>query len=237
MIEQKSLFRQDIKAYHLDSGLLYQFILCEFFATIQGIRNLQQEMKNFQNGKANIIETHLQILIGHQEDSLHGFNWRPEYAALTKLRIYCTQFAETAESDDKGTLGLQELADQAWLIASQTVTTFKIQYRNGEFAKVLLNLQKNIAKLDKIISKLSKQILKALARFKLNENVLFYLLRHNDQIVTAFGLSQSQQLFKKLFKDGLREAVQYMTSRYALRGFSQLVPIISSRAAELEKKV
>ena len=233
MVEQKSLLRQDIKAYHLDGGLLFQFILSEFFSAMDGIRELHRRI---DAGDLNEITIALQQMMGHHEEILHGLSWRPESGSIVKLRNYCTQFAESAMPGDKVAITMQQYADQAWLITSQSITTIKIIIKNGNENTTSKEIVKTVEKLDKVLKKLSNLILKALTRYKLNENVLFYLLRHQEHITSSFGLTQSSQLFKRLFKDGVREAVQFMTSRYALRGFQQLIPIISSRAAELEKK-
>lgn len=219
MTDQKISIRQEIKAYHLDNGLLFQFILSEFFAAV----DIAQSENN--------IEKVLERLIGHHEEALCNFSWRPEYAILTKLRNFCTHFADEASADDKTSIAMQEYADQAWLIASHMATILK---RNGKKDEAI---QKNLEKLNKILAKLGRVILKALTTFKLNENVLFYLLRHHKHIKAAFGLTQSNQLFKRLFKEGVKEAVQFMTSRYAIRGFQQIIPIISSRAKELDIKL
>lgn len=233
MVEQKSLLRQDIKAYHLDGGLLFQFILSEFFSVMNGERELHRKI---DAGDLNEILQSLQKMMGHHEELLHGLSWRPESGSLAKLRNYCTQFAESALPGDKVALMMQQYADQVWLITSQTTTAFRVSIKNGLEDKAAISLEKNLEKLDKILKKLGNIILKALTRYKLNENVLFYLLRHQEHITASLGLSQKNQLFKRLFKDGVREAVQFMTSRYALRGFQQLIPIISTRAAELESK-
>lgn len=233
MVEQKSLLRQDIKAYHLDGGLLFQFILSEFFSAMDSLHKLHASVTDQQ---VEAVAGRLQLMMGHHEDLLHGLSWRPESGALAKLRNYCTQFAESALPGDKIALMMQQYADQVWLIASQTTTAFKVSLKNGVEKPVGTALVKNVDKMDKLLKKLGSVILKVLARFKLNENVLFYLLRHQEHITSSFALSQKNQLFKKLFKDGVREAVQFMTSRYALRGFQQLIPIISNRAAELETK-
>ena len=69
--------------------------------------------------------------------------------------------------------------------------------------------------------------------FSLDENVLFFILRHKDKLDSIYGEGFVKKIFNKMYPDGINEAENYVKKKYAKRGFHNLLMVIASKFTEL----
>lgn len=81
-------------------------------------------------------------------------------------------------------------------------------------------LQAAIRKFD--LERLKKLLPKIALQFKEDENLLFFLIRHQDQWDQVYGENATAKLLKKLHP----HYSTYIEEKYAERGYGHLTPII-----------
>jgi len=76
-------------------------------------------------------------------------------------------------------------------------------------------------------------LLDELITFRDDENVLFFLLRHQAEFDHVYSASMVSKTLETLFAEGLGAASNFLTGRFERRGFYHLIPLISQKIERL----
>lgn len=232
---------------YFNNSLLFQFILAEFLLTYREALSMSELVKNLKKKplpifgsneceeSLNKIKSTLKILGGNSQDQQCLFSWGYDNSFLGKLKNTCALFASNFGKEDKNAASLHRYSHRAWSICSQSVDLLQTMKKgnidnwNDSFV-LLLNL---IEKMQKALQHFSKLITRFLHDFKQDENVLFFVLRHQEQLDTLFGSHFVIQLFTEMFSN-VKEAGKYISKKYEYRGFNQILPLITKKISEFQ---
>ncbi len=208
-------------SYHFNDGLLFQFILHELIYSSEIILDVINLMEETETSEvlATMNDT-LGRLVGASHESMRLLSWMPDHSPLTKLKNYCALFANQSKDSEKPAHLLHSCSDQAWLGFVQA-----LRFLREEAKLPFLHIQKAIIPMKKLKSTVGKM----LPHFRDDENVLFFTVRHHEQIDTLFGQHFVHKLMLELFPDGLDSACDFMVARYTQRGFESLIPEIEQQ--------
>lgn len=210
-------------------GLLFQFILSEFIASYSEVLNMKVESLNVQtisSLKANLIK-----LVGSSQK--HLFSWNLQDGVLTRLKNYCADFSLQGEKSDTIILKMQSYINQAFLSCIQSIDAIQL-YENCE--------EPHQSKLHKILSKFIKEMrcfskltVEIMRQFSGDENVVFFMLRHQPELDRLYGSRFVFKLISKMFPKGITQVSDFLLSQYKQRGFDHLIPTIQKKISELEE--
>lgn len=228
-----------VDAYHLNASLLFQFILADFISAFEAIQTLDtichrkpislpEHAYEHHQEIPQQIEKILYKLIGAKRDEMRLFSWNFNEGILTRLKSYCSLFSQNADSDEKELMAMLHYADKVMQYCLQGVNALheSPDKRTPLFAA--------LEKASNAMHRFAKLIARVIHQFRDDENVIFFVLRHKQQIDKLYGRRFTFKLLCRIYPKGLREARLFLTKRYMERCFDNLPPIISTMISELE---
>lgn len=202
-----------MKVFHQDISLLFQFIFSEYLITH---RELQSLLHLMRQGKD--ISSVLLRLTGAVEDYIRLFALSYHDGSLAKLKSNCAYFMQSEEIPEEEAALMHSHADQAWLLCSECL------YKKSEHL-----IQEALEQLESF----GKILQRMIPYFKGDENVLYFILRHREQLAVPFGPQFVRNCFEQIYPEGLNSALKFLLDRYMARGFSYLIPIIENHFIHL----
>lgn len=231
--------------FNQSSGLLFQFILHEFMMIHQEVSRVKQishRIKIIGNndsiqGCLEDLATTITKLSGSSHDATQGFSWQTQTGLLLKLKNYCNRYSKQDLKKNRAFFGLQDHIMKTWmhclhsLIILQKLPLYrqKEEFRSTMFTPLLRILDR----IDMQIKKISHLLAKTILLFHQDENVLFFILRHQKQLENVYQPLFVKEIFCKIFPKGLKEAENFLMEKYLNRGFEHVLPIISHQFAKL----
>lgn len=204
--------------------LLLQFSLSEFFQVYRLFQNIQKLVEEEQFN--NRLTTQLARFSGLSPERSKVFYWSPDNSCLAKLCYYATFLEDHAQSLFPHFPPVEKSCRKCWMFGSHLFEAIDDQkYVSGEII---------LGKLQRSLRQVAKELIKAITLLKENENVLFFLLRHNAQIDIIYGSCFTMKLIAGLFPGGLNEAKTYLIDKYADRGFDKLSETICQHFNEIQ---
>jgi hypothetical protein len=236
-----SISPRHVNSYHGNNSLLFQFILIEFleaYAEIQKLDSLcsrtptalpKNEISCRQSEKnLHLIQEKLVTLVGATRDYKRLFSWNYSEGILAKLRTYCILFLQNADIDEKELIAIQHYADKIWLNCTQAIDALH------EIPTDRHSLYSSLEKTSSAMQRFAKQITRQILLFKHDENVVFFILRNHKSFDRLYGNRFVARLFSKMYPKGLKDALSFLTTKYAERGFDNMLSIIFKAATEAE---
>src|SRR5690348_9764900 len=148
------------------------------------------------------------------EKSFFPFDWAYPYGHINKMREYASVLESSFPQLKKATLHFQQLVNQ--LFAYPRPKTDKLAARCSEcLPEIFLALEPFI--------KACKE----------NENLIFFLLKHREEIDQCMRKNYLHALLLKLHPTGLSELCEKLCDNYHHRGFYFLIPEIKHLMSEL----
>jgi hypothetical protein len=203
------LFRMS-QHYPKNDSILLQFILSELLLALKIVDVLQE-----------YPEKKLKKLAGSAPTYNRIFPWNLEEGILPKIMIYCDQMIQSTKRENKDILTLRRSTAKVW---QQATSIQELIISDTPFEKELDNTANAIRSLPHLTMPI-------LYLFHDDENVLFFLLRHEKEWKQYAGKRFVPNLLRKLFPQGIEEAEGWMMKRYAVRGFIDLLPVIQEKMA------
>jgi hypothetical protein len=234
--QQIRLPRPHVNAYHLDRNLLFQFILSEFLLIHIETSKLNKILRD-KNGSWYSYQRPIHQLSGFSQSYMRLLVWNNEEGMLAKLMIYCSLFAQHEHSHEEIAKALHSGANQAWLLGLNCLDILRQIKEEPDYPLFQIHIKKAAQRLIRSIKRLQKLLVVAIEHFPLNENVLFFMLRHGKQLDEIYGLGFIYRFFLKRFSGGVEEADRFIKERYSCRGFSHLLPVISAKIMQLSEGV
>lgn len=228
--------------YHHNHSLLFQFILSEFITVHRKIKHLDHlahhlklaEQYPLFRDKCEQIVNELRICLNDLAGSpevMRIFVWNLGEGLLSKFKNNCSLFFEKAAFEDKKNLNISKYAHRIWFLCLDALNiVHRIKQEPGTDYSVLLKM---IEKVTVSMHNLERLIVRLLLQFQDDENVIFFLLRHQSQFDEVYGSHFVVNLFKQMYPNGVQEAGHFLLKRYAKRGFSHILPSIASKIATL----
>ncbi len=228
------------------SGVAFQFVLDTLLETSKNMQSMQQLLsRHFGyplaalafSPKSKLV---LKILHDHVENLVtiipHEFSVVHETGRglLHRLRQDCHHLA----NDHQPAAILEELADKMWLEGNLALFALKHgDSKAEEEPKVAKRLPflGHIARMIKLTERFIKAWPRLLKSFRLDENVLFFLLRRRKDIDETHALNYVQELISKLYPSSRDQFQAYLSQCYKERGFNEQIPVIHSLIGELKK--
>lgn len=235
-----------LKGNQNKNSLIIQFILSEIieaFAEMEKVEGILSEIKLneqrcFTRGdryRLNSLTTSLGILAGQSQNSMRIFTWNLNDGILTKLKNYCTYFAHKLAARDPDAASLQRNADRAWVNCLEALDQMKtLNELTKDEEPDLTNIKAVLEKIYNRLRRLTRITASLIPRYRLDENVLLFLLNNREQLDKIFEVGFVVKLFHKMFPRGLDKAEQLLAKKYAARGFHHLIPLISEKISSLD---
>lgn len=213
-----------MKPYHQTTQLLIQFILSELCKAGLVIRKMIENQELPKKTRAEKLAK----LTGSSWDLMRILSWE-EDGHLAKLHNYTALFSKHDLGMIKEQHSLQKEANKAWL--------FGIEAFEAAHAEIDQTIDSILTKISACLAKMSKLILNIAAQFSTNENVLFFLIRHQPQLDALCGSNTITKWIKKLFPNGLKDVQEFLVTKYRERGFEQIIPHINTAILVAENQV
>jgi len=223
------LQKSSLNSYHHTDSLLVQFVLNDFLLTLEEAYVIRQfadkktETDEFING----LNGYLVNLAGSEQAYIRIFSWIVDSGVLTKLKNTSDLLSERTKKCDQDFIELHNSAHKAWIDCLHTVSLIQ------DFDKGIgdvISLRKAVEKCLSSINKLKPAIKKILPKYIHDENILYFILRHQERFDCQLGPTWSKKLFKTFYPEG---ALTYMTARFTERGFTNLLPEITLKLQEV----
>ena len=155
------------------------------------------------------------------------FLWNDD-GIMAKLKNYCALFMLHFQDDPNcPTNKMHREAHKGWLFALEALDTAQRKSVNLSY------LEQLATKLITVLRQIADFAEKVIDRFKNNENVLFFLVRHSKELDAVIGKPYVSPIFHKIFVNGIQEAQESIIQKYAKRGFSHLAPLIHVKCQNL----
>jgi len=215
--------------YFQQKHLLFQFILSELITTHSTFR-LLSDLVGQVNGDVGMLVEPLTGLVGSTQGHLPVVSWVQE-GSLTKLKHYCALLCQDLESQ-QNCIGMHQEAHQAWWISQQLLDVLKPHPQHGKVGSWKLLMKR----LTKSIQRLTKLIEKGIWEYREDENVLFFVLRHQEQLDDLYNKRFVHGLLKKMFPKKQNTLESFLVQRYTERGFPHLAEVITTKIRELDKR-
>lgn len=229
-----------VKAYHHHQHLLLQFIWTELILASQEIERAQKacasgQMEQEPKALYQALAPHLTRLAGSPQDYMRLFD-SDDDGIFNKLKNYALLFSlQDPSSQKKHAIMIQE-ASNAWLNAVQALGLLRtIAHQTAHVS------QKQTAKLSLFIEKTQRSTLRLInltaqitSNYKNDENVIFFLLRHQKSLNALRENQFILSLLKKMFRENLETMRKFLVKRYSERGFIHLLPFINQSVEQLQ---
>jgi hypothetical protein len=228
-VEQIRLPRPYINSFHLDRSLLFQFILSEFLMVSQELKFISRVASESINGSTDGLITSLGKLTGPYKERMRLFAWNHSEGFLTRLNHYCWCFEETSAPSEKRGRTLYYHSNKIWQHSMQSMhdANFPDEGRDR------ISLANRLQKLLKSALHFEKLVITTIDAFHEDENVLFFILRHREQFDEAIGFNFVKSLYNEMHPGGLKDIEKLLVQNYSKRGFHNLLPLITTKLAEL----
>lgn len=233
MVQQNTLTRQPFNSLYQSNSLMFQFIISEFINASTQINLITTKIPETHQGSMESLQNSLQALSGSLQEYMRFISWNLEEGILSKLKSYTALFAANAEILHSKHLQLEKHANQAWKVSLESLEILRLIQEQKEDLSLYENLYQRLNHLTAIFKKLGKLLAELILEFYLDENVLFFILRHKEKLDCIYGTGFVKKIFIKMYPDGITEAEKYVKKQYANRGFDNLLMVIGSKFTEI----
>lgn len=230
--------RQQVKSYHQHQHLLFQFILSELLLAHQEMVKVQQLLAANTSGCDQLLFSkligHIKSLSGSTKGHMRLFSWVDD-GILAKLKNYCAFLCHEEGHTHKEQNNVYRDANNAWLISLQVLDTVRIiaQELPADATYDIGVLCMSVEKIHQAIDRFARRLTKIMLMFRHDENVVFFILRHKEQLDDLYSPNFTYKLLHKMFSKGLQEANYFLSEKYSARGFTNILPIIQKKIKEL----
>jgi hypothetical protein len=222
-------------SYYRDASLVFQFLLSEFLKTVKEASLLDERLFLYKQKKRDSFRellAPLTELCGSLPPQGSFFPWGFAEGSLNKLHTLIQQYVQL-EGESKELKEIQNLIDRSLKEAEQALEYLKESEEDSSSLYVQEMIEQRVAHVLKAIKKLHKLVLSLLQNYKKNENVLFFLLRNQQDFRKIYGKRVFVQFFKETYPNGPQSLEKFLLNEYERRGFRQLAKNITEKMTEL----
>lgn len=234
-------------AVNYNDALLLQFFIYEFIISHREIESLNAlcmilkerlEKRSNKKSRADALQKLLEStrkLSGACYDSMLLLYWNQEHGLLHKLNDYAALFSRSTILEGGRSKRIYHNISQTLYISVQLHDALlAIGHANDkkwreEVSRLFLQVNKLTLHRDRV-AKMLPNVIKQYAK---DENVIFFILRHSQELDSIFSNGFVKNMLDKMYSNGLTEAKQLLERKYLARGFNQLLPVIASKMENL----
>lgn len=185
-----------------NSGLLLQFIFKELLSLF---RTTEEETN------PTLLA---QSLTGKSARDMRIFSWSVQGGPLTQLRYYASLLSQKKLSKTPAWKHFQKSLSSLWLSTLSALESDRQEFK----------FQDQVRKETKDLTLAALELAES---FKTDENVLFYLARHEPGIRPILGEGAIRSFFHQLFSS-VEKGLEFVTLKYKERAFLELLPQIET---------
>lgn len=211
-------------AFHRDKHLLLQFIIQETLLLIPKLKALEETISDKKNPQSAEIITFLRPLLGGIDDHLPPFTLPHTDGHLAKLKGYTSLLLQDIAIKVQVYSLMDQLTNDAWIFCVKSYDCLQADPK-----RIFRPLWKMIYTCKLFLKTLPVGI----KAFLQDENVLFFIVRHQKELDAAYGPEFTEKLISSSFSNGLPSAKLLLLKRYQERGFHHLLPVIEELFATL----
>lgn len=207
--------------YHLheDQSLLLQFIYSEYLSVASNIRKFTKLLQKARPGQKAIDEA-LHSIVGAIPFPWRIFSWNLDDSPVARLRNSCALLAE-GDGIPKDSLDpVTRCSHQLWLISLRCLELHEEQNREA--------LPAIVQRMEQTALKLGRALLRLVAHFCRDENVLYFLLRHSNEWHVVLGPEAILKAIKHAEFASIKELKAFLVMQYRKRQFEALIPKIEA---------
>lgn len=222
-------------SYYRDASLVFQFLLSEFLKAVNQASMLDERLFQYkQKQRDSYLELlgPLTELCSYLPKHARFFPWGFAEGSLNKLNTLIQHYVQL-EGDSKELKEIQILIDRSLKEAQKALEHLKTSEEESSSLYVQEMIELHISQVLKAIKKLHKLILPLLQNYKKNENVIFFLLRNQQDFRKIYGKRVFVQFFKEMYPSGPQSLEKFLLKEYSKRGFKQLAKNINEKMSEL----
>lgn len=202
--------KRHLNAFHHSVPLIFQFFLAELIQACGQFQNICTLITEEQFNHS--LFALLARFCGQSPDHRQLVYWSTDSSRLSKLHQFASLLSSRSNSEQLPLL--EKSTQKAWLLGIRLLTALEEQK--------ISNLDTILNKLRRAMKQITKEAVKIFTIFQDDENVLYFVLRHRDQLDAIYEKNFTVQLFATLFPEGLHKAEKLITERYTSRGFNRL---------------
>ncbi len=225
-----------------NKSLLFQFILSEFIDSYREILIIHQIQTELKSGFSQIQLEHLKSsmmkLAGSSKTYMRLFAWNHEDGILARLKNHCLYLREAfsfqSKKESHTLFKMQNYINKAFINCLQSLDALHLTDKIEISEKQIQNLHKLLNQIISPMRKFSKLAASVMQKFRNDENVLFFMLRHKSDLDRLYGSQFVFKLINRMYKKGIDEFSDFLLDRYKKRGFHHLIPGICNYIAELK---
>lgn len=240
--------KQHFDRYFHNNSVLLQFILKDFFHVSeesQKLLKIVDKMKTNQSIvpvskelelKLKDLSDHLKRLAGPSMEDPWQLPWHRDPGLLVRLQNYSHLFAQNTIEDRKLFFALQENFHKAWVGCTQTLDLIRVSiyyHFLGEKTTNIHQIRTNLSLLAKCIRNNTRLLIHTIYRYRKDENVIFFLVRHYHLWNELYNHRILTRLIRKIFPEGLNEVKNFLIRNYSKKGCDFLIPIIKKAILEM----
>lgn len=246
MPSQITLPHVHFNTYHHSNSLLIQFIINEYLQAYREVKAIHRQAAALKpdNSRSRVkrpaadyhaITQSIIMLSGSTQHYMRLFSWNADAGILGKLKNYCAFFSHNTDYEDKTLLAMHRHADKAWILCMQSMDIIGAMHEAAPKASAAHQeeLYTILEKINACMRNFARLISEVCLQFSDDENVVFFILRHHEQLDAVIGPGYVSKLLRKMYPKGIQEAARFLIKRYTGRGFANLLPAISSKISEL----
>lgn len=235
---------KNLSIYCQSHGLLFQFLLTEFLATLKEVQAIEQLYKKMEKNASEemlaLLEklfSSINALTGSAVINQPYFPWSCDKGCLNKLHHYCYLYAHLSPDNKKETAEINTSVRKAFHSAMESRELLLCLQQESHMGKpVFAESQVLHPLLDKLIDNLtrvSRLLLPIILSYREDENVLFFLLSRQEEFDSLYQSSCLAHLLQQMYPGGLREAKDFLLKQYTKRGFDHLLALIDKKMVML----
>lgn len=213
--------------YHLNNGVVVQFLLQELIQTFQIGQQFDLRDENLSESAAYEIFITVSKVIGQVCLSYNPLSPQ-SHGSLTRLKDYAEQLSYN-ERHNKHYQTLYTTIHQAWLSMIQHCEKLRFLsvHQQTPSPKFITQLKQATDQFKRYLDQITSMIPRIIANFWENENTILYLLEQQEWIYQIFGHDALYNVFECPMDK--TELTHYLQNKYNSRGFENL----QSRILEL----
>jgi hypothetical protein len=227
-----------LTSYHDEVGLVAQFILHELIQSFEQTNQIILLLKKPPKTRPNIAKSlrailHLMIKLSGSNDTgtMRLFSQNFNGGTLVKIKNYCAYLVGKVGGSDTYLL---EAAERSWIYSLQALDIIRQlnsqAYPTPEEFRALGGL---IEKMSHCILSVAQQVSQLLIQFRLDENILYFILRFHSKLDSLYGKKFCIRLLEKMHPRGKNSLETYICRKYTQRGFGNQIPEIKRFITEI----
>lgn len=230
-----SILCKQLPAYHKEDGLVFQFLLDEWLIATRCNFEISCQIDKLleKSSSKRVLQdlcSNLRKLSGVPLNFI-GFITSGDESILKKLAHFSSILARDIVNDKSEERLFRKATNQALGFAIELDHILASIDLKGALARVKNQGEKITLEL----KKMGRTIPKLFSKFRNDENVLFFLLRHKKDFDSLQGNGFVKKIIMKNYPAGLAEAESFLINNYEKRGFIDHVPLIKMLMQDLKK--